>query len=62
MASVNHRADELLEATAPLDGVSLYKEDRPRRIDLTISFFGDDEDDPCGEQLLDALNDEWAER
>jgi hypothetical protein len=61
MSSVNHRADEMLDA-APVDHVSFYKEDRPRRIDLTIDFFGDDQDDTCGEQLLDALTGESSER
>jgi hypothetical protein len=59
MSSVNHRVDEILEAAAE---VRFYKEDRPRRIDLTISFFGDEENDACGEQLLEALSEDWSER
>jgi hypothetical protein len=47
----------------PADHLPLYKHDRPRRIDLTISFFGDDQnDDACGEQLLESLSSEWADR
>jgi hypothetical protein len=38
----------------------LFKEDRPRRIDRVISFFGEssDNDDPCGERLLDSFDAE----
>lgn len=61
MASANHRADEILESSELVDRVSFYKEDRPRRIDLTISFFGDEGDDACGEQLLESLSSEWSE-
>ena len=45
---------------------SLFKEDRPRRIDRVISFFGDGQDeatDMCGEQLLESIgNERWSER
>jgi hypothetical protein len=45
---------------------NLFKEDRPRRIDRFISFFGDGQDadeDVCGEQMLESLGDEqWSER
>ena len=42
------------------DHMTLFKEDRPRRIDRVISFFGEssDSDDPCGERLLDSFDDE----
>jgi hypothetical protein len=41
-----------------VDSPSLYKDDRPRRIDQTISFFGDGDAiaDTCGEELLEALS------
>ena len=45
---------------SPADQTVLYKEDRPRRIDLTISFFGENED-TCGDQLLEALSAERIE-
>jgi hypothetical protein len=40
-----------------IDSPSLYKDDRPRRIDQTISFFGDGDAtaDTCGEELLEVL-------
>jgi hypothetical protein len=55
------------ETTAPLDRALLFKEDRPRRIDQYISFFGTEDSDAsadaCGEELLDALNSEhWAQQ
>ena len=43
-----------------IDRVTLFKEDRPRRIDRVISFFGDASDDPCGERLLDAFDGDGA--
>jgi hypothetical protein len=50
----------------PADASPLFKEDRPKRIDRFISFFGDGEereDDVCGEELLDSFaTDPWSER
>ena len=62
MSAVHSRA-HATTASAPAHSV-LFKEDRPRRIDRVISFFGDSEDeDVCGEQLLDSFSgDEWSER
>jgi len=63
MSAVNAQRDEIIESPAFAEHMPFYKEDRPRRIDLTISFFGDDDnDDACGEQLLDTLSSEWSER
>ena len=42
-----------------VDSPSLYKDDRQRRIDQTISFFGDGDSaaaDTCGEELLESLS------
>jgi hypothetical protein len=42
-----------------VDSSSLYKDDRPRRIDHTISFFGDGDGataDTCGDELLESLS------
>jgi hypothetical protein len=63
MAAANSRA-HAITASAQIDRSPLFKEDRPRRIDRVISFFGDDgENDPCGERLLDSFDDEsWSER
>jgi len=63
MSAVNSRA-HAASAPAPADHSLLFKEDRPRRIDRVISFFGDSGDeDVCGEQLLDSFpSDGWAER
>jgi hypothetical protein len=61
----NSRA-HAVAASAPPDPSSLFKEDRPRRIDRFISFFGESSDgdaDVCGERLLDSVGgDEWSER
>jgi hypothetical protein len=41
--------------------VTLFKEDRPRRIDRFISFFGERSEhveDPCGEALLESFGAE----
>ena len=46
-------------AASSVDHPSLYKDDRPRRIDQTISFFGDGDSattDTCGEELLESLS------
>jgi hypothetical protein len=46
-----------------VERTSLFKEDRPRQIDRFISFFGSAGDDPCGEELIDALRaDEESEQ
>jgi hypothetical protein len=53
---------------APHDHVSLFKEDRPRRIDQYISFFGNEDaadasTDACGEELLEVLSGEhWTQQ
>jgi hypothetical protein len=63
MSAVNAHRDETIESPSLAEGRSFYKEDRPRRIDLTISFFGDeDSDDTCGDQLLETLSSDWSER
>jgi hypothetical protein len=44
---------------------SLFKEDRPRKIDQFISFFGDgdrDTNDSAGDSTLDSFGDRWSER
>ena len=64
MSAANSRA-HAVSAPAPADHSPLFKEDCPRRIDRVISFFGDssqDDDDVCGEQLLDSFSGEqWSE-
>jgi hypothetical protein len=61
-------ARRAIDTTAPQDGISLFKEDRPRRIDQYISFFGSDESadvgaDACGEELLEVLSGEhWTQQ
>ena len=61
MASANLRPPATIAEAAPADQ-ALYKEDRPRRIDRTISFFGDDDADVCGEELLEVLDEPWSQR
>ncbi len=53
MPAANSRAH--VAAPAHVDPSVLFKEDRPRRIDRVISFFGEDSDDACGERLLDSF-------
>ena len=60
MSAANSRAHAISVAPST-DHSSLFKEDRPRRIDQVISFFGDD-DDVCGERLLDSFDESWSER
>lgn len=55
MATANSHSHAILASPAPIERTSLFKEDRPRQIDRFISFFGSAGDDPCGEELLDAL-------
>jgi hypothetical protein len=66
MSAVNSRSHALSASPALVDATPLFKEDRPRRIDRVISFFGDsrsEDDDVCGEQLLDSFSSEqWSER
>jgi len=62
MAAANARGHVLSPSPASTE---LFKEDRPRRIDRFISFFGDDDrsDDVCGEGMLDSLESEsWSEQ
>ncbi|MBM4440020.1 MAG: hypothetical protein FJ027_06350 [Candidatus Rokubacteria bacterium] len=62
MAAANARSHVLSPSPA---STALFKEDRPRRIDRFISFFGDDArgDDVCGEGMLDSLGSEsWSGR
>lgn len=64
MSVANSRAHASIASPASSES-NLFKEDRPRRIDRFISFFGDSraDDDPCGDQLLESLSgDQWSER
>ena len=59
MSVANPRSHAFGASPASLDRPSLYKDDRPRRIDETISFFGDGDSaiaDTCGEELLESLS------
>ena len=58
MPVANSHAHALGASPASVDHPSLYKDDRPRRIDQTISFFGDGDSaaDTCGEELLESLS------
>lgn len=66
MSAANSRSHALSASPAPADATTLFKEDRPRRIDRFISFFGEsqsEDDDVCGEQLMDSFGSEqWSER
>jgi hypothetical protein len=64
MSSANSHA--LAASPAPAQHATLFKEDRLRRIDRFISFFGDTrvaDDDVCGEALLESFpSEQWSER
>jgi hypothetical protein len=68
MSVANSRSYDAPTVSSALstEGTNLFKEDRPRRIDRFISFFGDGQDadeDVCGEQMLESLSGEqWSER
>jgi hypothetical protein len=49
-----------LSASAPAEASVFLKEDRPRRIDRVISFFGDSSSDEEREEA-DAVGDGWFE-
>jgi hypothetical protein len=61
MSAANSRA-HAVPATPSAERSSLFKEDRPRRIDRVISFFGEEDDDVCGERLLDSFDEPRFER
>jgi hypothetical protein len=62
MAAANSHSHALASPES-VERTSLFKEDRPRQIDRFISFFGSAGDDPCGEELIDALRaDEESEQ
>jgi len=64
MSAANSRAHADSAWPASSDS-NLFKEDRPRRIDKFISFFGETsgDDDVCGDELLESLSgDRWSER
>ena len=60
MPAANARSHAISASRASTDSSDLFKEDRPRRIDLFISFFGETEhEDP----LLESVgSDPWSER
>ena len=63
MAAANSHSHALASPESVVERTSLFKEDRPREIDRFISFFGSAGDDPCGEELIDALRaDEDSEQ
>jgi hypothetical protein len=66
MSAANSRSHAFSASPAPAaESTTLFKEDRPRRIDQFISFFGESreaDDDVCGEALLESFGDQWSER
>lgn len=66
MSAANARPDAAAVSPASTDRTNLFKEDRPRRIDRFISFFGEsagEGPDVCGDQLLESLSGtRWSER
>jgi hypothetical protein len=62
MAAANARVAAvaaLFEETSLIESVPLFKEDRPRRIDRVISFFGEDTD---GRDAWTSPAEPWAQR
>ena len=57
MSAANSHAHAVTAASLSTDESPLFKEDRPRRIDRVISFFGDSQDDDRG-----GFGDSWSER
>ena len=63
MAAANARvavAAAWSDDTSLIENPSLFKEDRPRRIDRVISFFGEDTDG--GDAWTSLATEPWAER
>ena len=74
-ASINTNVEGLMAFSAartsshPVEGearhrTSLFKEDRPRKIDQFISFFGDGDQgtNDSADSMLDSFGDRWSER
>ena len=62
MSAANSRAHAVSAAPTSTDSQKLFKEDRPRRIDRFISFFGETNAD--GDDRVVELfgHDRWSER
>ena len=61
MSAANSRSHAMAASRASGDAQSLFKEDRPRRIDRFISFFGDADDDGSDHSFELASSDRWSE-
>ena len=61
MSAANSRAHAVAgAATIETESKNLFKEDRPRRIDRFISFFGDHDDEASAVESFS--HDRWSER
>ena len=60
--SANSRAHAVAASPTSTASKNLFKEDRPRRIDRFISFFGDASDDAASEGYESFSRDRWSER
>jgi hypothetical protein len=60
MSAANSRSHAMAASRASSDAQSLFKEDRPRRIDRFISFFGETEGDGS-DSFEVASSDRWSE-
>jgi hypothetical protein len=61
MPAANSRAHAIAAAPASFEQ-KLFKEDRPRRIDRFISFFGETNDDGDDRAVELFAHDRWSER
>ena len=61
MSAANFRSHAMAASRASSDSESLFKEDRPRRIDRVISFFGETAGDGSDQGFEIASSDRWSE-
>ena len=61
MSAANSRSHAMAASRASSDAKSLFKEDRPRRIDRVISFFGETEGDGSDQSFELSSSDRWSE-
>ena len=62
MSAVNSRAHAISAAPTSTEGKHLFKEDRPRRIDRVISFFGETSNEGDDRAFGTFGHDRWSER
>ena len=61
MSAANSRSHAMAASRASSDSHSLFKEDRPRRIDRIISFFGETDGDGSDQSFEVASSGRWSD-